>query len=123
MKLPEPVCRLDDIFCSCGDPAWSWAWVYQYLLERSRNKPASFTSPAEQLVAHLLDAIGWTEHEGKLITHAHVTDDGLVVIRFLKRFGPMWQQWRWEDPENPDVVRGNPDGPSPGRGLAVAITN
>lgn len=89
--LPEPMTRIDDLLCGCGEPWRVWEWIAARLEQVMVEWWDSPNSGAEWFALYALDRKGLVEHGGSL-PHCWLTDDGMVMLGFLLVRGTDWQQ-------------------------------
>jgi hypothetical protein len=95
---------LDLDLCDCGS-ASQWS-VVEMLLERAADESKSFYEPTDdtsgwwvEFGAKVLDSSGLVEH-GSGIGWAWLTDDGELLLQFLKEFGTESEKWpEWAEGE------------------------
>lgn len=93
MAVPEPITRLDEMFCGCGEPETVWTWVRDYLAflrPGSGGWPFKPETGPEYLAVYILDHLELTDH-GSTIRCPFLTDVGEEVLAFLEANGPNWK--------------------------------
>lgn len=90
--VPDPVARLNEVFCGCGSPELVWQAILDRLedsISDRWNLPVE-TGP-EWILVYLLAHHGLTEH-GASCRCSWLTDAGVVVRDFLRQYGSEWQE-------------------------------
>lgn len=96
-EMPDPVVRVAETFCGCGNPEAAWQTVREYLHNFSLrgddwDKRTLLLETGEQyIVAYLLDHLKLIEH-GSSINGSWLTDDGETVLEFLNKWTANWQE-------------------------------